>query len=444
MKDALCSRLMLAFMILASILFVTLALNGGYETHAATKEVTIVSVDGSINVMTAELIGEAIKEASSYSRPVILLLDTPGGGVDITFRIIGAIERASVPVIGYVYPSGAKAWSAGTFILISTHIAAMAPYTIIGSAQPVAYDPLGGSQPIEDSKIINALVSYLVERARMHGRNETAAALFITENLNLSAEAAKAQNVVEVVASSIEELLDAVDGYNVTLANGAYMLQTAGARAVWWQPSLRVQILKFISEPIIAYLLFIVGLFALIYGVASPGYGGEVIGGICIVLGLIGLGLAGVALGGVILIVLGVVLLLAELLTPGFGLLGFGGVLCIILGGLLLFPSGPWAVSPEWLDALRLVVLVVPLLAGAFFLFAAYKVVKARAKPPFIEEIVGDVGEAVDDIPSGGTGFILYKGEYWKAMSEQPIAKGQRVRIVAKEGPILKVKPEGE
>lgn len=400
-----------------------------------------VKLEGTITAMSAELVEEAINYATSQNIPIILTIDTPGGSLDATFRIIEAIEGSSVPVVGYVYPIGAKAWSAGTFILLSTHVAAMAPHTIIGSAQPVAYTPLGGAAPINDSKTINALVAYITERARLRERNETAARLFVEKNLNLSAEEAKNYKVVEVVAEQIEELLKTLHGLEVELMVGSYRLQTEGAKLVEWSPSIRIWVLRWLSEPIIAYLLFIVGMYALIFGVASPGYGSEVVGLICIVLGLIGLGLAGATIGGLMLIAVGAILLLAELFTPGFGLLGGGGFFCIILGGLLLFPSGPWAVSYEWLRDLLIVVIVVPLAIGSFFVFAAYKVVKARMAKPFITDMVGEVGEALERIPAGGKGFIIYKGEYWMASSEYLINSGQKVKIVGKNGPILKVRP---
>jgi len=192
----------------------------------------------------------------------------------------------------------------------------------------------------------------------------------------------------------------------------------------------------------ISYLLLIVGVYALIFGVASPGYGGEVIGVICILLGLIGLGFAGATVGGLLLMGFGAILLLAELFTPGFGILGGGGIFCMILGGLLLFPSGPWIISREWLNLLTIVVIVVPVAVGSFFIFATYKVIKARRMRPFKIDIVGEVGEAVEQITPGGTGFVIVKGEYWKATSDSPISSNQKVRVIGKQGPILKVQPE--
>jgi membrane-bound serine protease (ClpP class) len=424
------------------LFFLTLFL---YSAESSAEHIIAVKLDGTVTSMSSEVVGEALEEAEALNTPLLLLLDTPGGNLDATMKIIELIERAAVPVIGYVYPQGAKAWSAGTYILLSTHIAAMAPHTIIGSAQPVAYNPLGGTQPINDTKTINALTTFLVERARMHGRNETAAARFIKENLNLSAEEAKKMKVVEFVVGSIEELLKMVDGVEVQTSAGPYRIKTAGLTVVLWEPPLKLQILKAISDPLISYILFILGLYALIFGLTTPGYGSEVIGAICLILGLIGLGLTGAFIGGLILIALGAILLLAELLTPGFGLLGGAGFACIIIGGLLLFPSlpsGPWLISPELLNSILLTTIIVPLTIGAFFIFAAYKVIQARRRPPALKGIVGEVCVAVEDIPKGSVGLVRYGAEYWQATSDQDIKKGQKVRVIQKEGPILKVKLE--
>jgi membrane-bound serine protease (ClpP class) len=424
------------------LFFLTLFL---YSAESSAEHIIAVKLDGTITSMSSEVVGEALKEAEALNTPLLLLLDTPGGNLDATMKIIELIERAAVPVIGYVYPQGAKAWSAGTYILLSTHIAAMAPHTIIGSAQPVAYNPLGGTQPINDTKTINALTTFLVERARMHGRNETAAARFIKENLNLSAEEAKKMKVVEFVAGSIEDLLKMVDGVEVQTSAGPYRIKTAGLTVILWEPPLKLQIMKVLSDPLISYILFIFGLYALIFGLTSPGYGSEVIGAVCLILGLIGLGLTGVFIGGLILIALGAILLLAELLTPGFGLLGGAGFACIIIGGLLLFPSlpsGPWLISPELLNSILLTTIIVPLTIGAFFIFAAYKVIQARRRPPALKGIVGEVCIAVEDIPKGKVGLVRYGAEYWQATSDQDITKGQKVRVIQKDGPILKVKPE--
>lgn len=409
----------------------------------AENRVLTVKLEGAISSMSYELIGEALNFAERENLiAVVLLIDTPGGLLDATMSMIELIERSNVPVIGYVYPPGGKAWSAGTYILMATHIAAMAPNTIIGSAQPVTFEPLGGgSRPIEDPKTLNALEKYMMERARAHGRNETVASRFVRENLNLNDEDAMNMRVIEVRARDIEELLEKVDGREVIVRGRAITLRTFKASIIEWRPSLRVRILGFISEPILAYLLFIVGFWALIFGLSTPGLGAEVAGSLLLLLGLIGLGLVGANLGAVILMLVGFALLLTEFLTPGFGLLGGGGLICVLLGSLLLFP-GEWAVGTEWLNTLYTVMIVVPLSLGAFFIFVAYKVVAARRRKPFEMGIIGETAEALGEIR--GEGFVRLRGEIWRARSGTIIKDKSKVKVVGKEGPILIVEPVKE
>jgi membrane-bound serine protease (ClpP class) len=410
-------------------------------TGSSSKNILIVKIDGVINVATEELISEAVNFATASGfKAIIILIDTPGGMMDSTFKIVSTIENSKIPVIGYVYPVGGKAWSAGTVILMSCHIAAMSPSSVIGSCQPVSFNPLGGSEPINDTKIINALTTYLIERAKMHNRNETAARFFVEKNLNLGAEDALKNGVIEFIASSIDELLKVINGLQVRTISGDVKLDTENAQTVSFTPGLRVSILKIICEPTIAYLLLLLGLYALIFGFATPGYGGETIGAILIILGLIGLGLLSVNTLSLILIGLGAILLVAELVTPGFGIIGSGGIFCIIIGTLLLM-SGPMLVASEWLTTFYITGAAIAAVLGGFVLFAAYKVLKARRMKPVIGMMIGDTAIAIDDIDPGGYGFVRYHGEYWKAKANQNVKKGQKVLIKDKDGPILIVEP---
>ena len=424
-------------LILLTIFLFTITLT----TSSYSKNVLIVKIDGIINIATEELINEAVNlAATSNFEAIVILIDTPGGMMDSTFKIVSTIENSKIPVIGYVYPVGGKAWSAGTIILMSCHIAAMSPSSVIGSCQPVSFNPLGGSEPVNDTKIINALTTYLIERAKMHNRNETAARSFVEKNLNLGAEDALRNGVIEFIASSIDELLKAVNGVQVHTISGDVKLNTENAQIVSFTPGLRVNILKIICEPTIAYLLLLLGLYALIFGFATPGYGGEAVGAILIVLGLIGLGLLSVNILSLILIGLGAILLVAELVTPGFGIIGSGGIFCIIIGTLLLM-SGPMLVTSEWLTTFYTIGVSIAAVLGGFMLFAAYKVLKARRAKPVIGVMIGDTAVAIDDIDPGSYGFVRYRGEYWKAKANQNVKKGQKVLIKDKDGPILVVEP---
>ena len=425
-----------------SLLLVTSCLTAKCYSENSNRLV-VVNFEGTVSQMSVELLKEALTYAEKTKTPIILLLNTPGGSLDSTFEIIKLIERSSVPVVGYVYPSGATAWSAGTYILLSTHVAAMAPHTIIGSCQPVTLS-FTGSQPINDTKTINALTAFLVEKAKMHNRNEAVAKLFIKENLNLDAEEAKRLNVVEVVADSLEDLKAKIDGLTVQTASGSFTIKSRNAKIFEWSPSLRIAILKILSEPMIALFMLTVGLYLLIFGLASPGVGGEVVGGILLLLGLIGLGMIkNVSFGALILMAVGAILLLYELFTPGFGIVGGSGIICMLVGSLLLFPR-EWVISKDWLTTLYLTSIVVPLVFGGIFIFAAYKVVKARRKLPFFKRMFEGEAEVIEEITPEKAGFVMYMGEYWKAKSENHIKRGEKVVIVGKDGPTLIVKPKKE
>ena len=400
--------------------------------------VMVVALDGAITPASDKIVAEAILQAESMGcEALVITLDTPGGGLTETKEIAGLMERTSLPVIGYVYPAGATAWSAGTIILLASDIAAMVPGTIIGSAQPVQIGPMG-TEPVNDSKVINAVVALAEEKARINGRNVTAAREFVLTNLNLNAEDALKFGVIEFVSPSLEALLEEVDGVvakNRTLA-------TSGAEIVRFQPSLRLQILSILSDPLLAGLLLIIGLYALIFGLSNPGMGAELVGVIVLALGLIGLGFS-VNIGAVFLIILGVVLLLVELNSAGFGLLGAAGLACMIIGSVLLVPIG----SPEWytpadykMDAL-ITLLVPSIVMGLFFVFAIYKVAEARRRPTYSARMEKEVAEALDRIDPRG--HVMYNGEYWVAVSEEPIEAGETVEVVGKERMVLKVRRKG-
>lgn len=419
-----------SFILLASIAILFLAAPALGEAC-----VMVVALEGDITPASDEIITEAILQAELEGcEAMVITLDTPGGGLAETKEITSLVERTSIPVIGYVYPSGATAWSAGTIILLSSDVAAMVPGTIIGSAQPVSIGPTG-TEPVNDTKVINAVVALAEEKARVHGRNTTAAREFVTRNLNLNAEDALDYGVIELVSPNLETLIEDLDGMeakNRTLA-------TSGAEIVWFEPSFRLQVLAVLSDPLLAGLLLIVGLYALIFGLSNPGLGAELVGVITLALGLIGLGFS-VNLGALFLILLGIVLLLVELNSPGFGLLGAAGIACMITGSILLVPLG----SPDWytpaeykIDAF-LALIAPTVVIGAFFVFALYKVAEARRRPTYSEKMELEVAEALDRIDPKG--HVIYNGEYWAAEAEDPIEPGEMVEVVGKERMVLKVR----
>lgn len=411
---------------------------------AQSPKVLVVEITDTINQSTVEIITDSFKQAESIdAQAVILLLNTPGGGLDQTFEIASKIKQSTIPIIGYVYPSGATAWSAGTFILLSTPLAAMADYTIIGSCQPIE-TTLEGTRFINDSKIINALVEWLQERAVMYGRNETLAELFITENRNVNATEAKASNVIEIVASSIDQLLNKIDGRNVTTAAGTVTLQTKDAEKIQYSAPIQIQILKIISNPILTSLLLMLGIFAVLVGISSPGYGAEVFGVIAILLSLIGSGF-NISTLSIIFIIIGCLLLIVEIIIiPGFGAVGLGGIICLIIGSIFLIPSYPtqrWLISDEYMTEALIIMLLIIVLFALFFAFLLYKIIKIRKKKSPLGKFVGETAVVIEQITPEKTGFVRYKGEYWQAKSDTKIEINTKVSIVDKDETILVVKP---
>lgn len=413
--------------------------------EAGAGPVVRLRVEGAITRATDLYLEEGLQYARERDAAAVFLeLNTPGGGLEETFRITDRIAASPVPVVGYVTPRTAHAWSAGTVILLSTHVAAMAPFTVIGSSQPVALGE-GGFTPINDSKIINALVGKLEALAASHGRNQTAARAFVTENLNLGAEQALAADVIEHVAADERALLAAIDGSTVETVGGNVTLRTAGREVVAFEPSLRVATLGVFFDPLVAGLLMMVGIYALIFGLGAPGLGAEVAGAIAVLLALVGLGF-NVSLVGLVLLGLGAALLLAELYAGGHGVFGVAGVAALVLGTVFLAPLNPagpgqWSFPAQYQqDALVLLAAPSLLLAG-FMAFALVKVQQARKQIPLNADVVGQEAEALEPFGPGKTGFVTFRGEQWQAVSEWELAAGERVVVRSKDGPVLRVEP---
>jgi membrane-bound serine protease (ClpP class) len=398
--------------------------------------VLAVELQGPITPASDDIVAAALQEADAGGfQAVMLLLDTPGGGLTETYEILRQMEETEIPVIAYVHPEGAVAWSAGTLILISSDVAAMAPHCIIGSAQPVRLSALGEAEPINDSKTTNAIVALIEEKARSHGRNTTAAREFVASNLNLNADEAKNYGVIEYIAASPEELLGQING---SRAKNATLL-TEAAAVQYFQPPINLQLLRLLSDPTLAGLLMLVGLYALIFGLSSPGIGSEALGVVALALGLIGLGF-NVNIGAVFLLLLGLGLILAELHSHSFGILAVAGLICVIVGSILFVPTSfpQWYVPGSYQQSMALAIILPSLILGAFLAFAIYKVAKARFAPPMLGHIVGEEAQAIDRLDREG--YVLFQGEYWQANAEDMVEKGEMVVITGKDGGRLKVK----
>lgn len=426
-------RIGLSFLILILLL---LANPASSASAGSNGSVLAVELQGAITPASDDIVLAAISQAEAEeATALMILLDTPGGGLTETTEILRLMEETKLPVIGYVYPEDAFAWSAGTIILISSDVAAMAPHTIIGSAQPVQLSPTGGTVPINDSKTINAIVALMEEKARKHGRNTTAAKQFVVSNLNLNADEARNYSVVEYIAASPEDLLSQINGSRAKNAT----LITAGAKAEYFEPPLNLQLQLLLSDPTIAGLLMLIGLYALIFGLSSPGMGAEVFGVTALAMGLIGLGF-NVNVGAIFLLLLGLGLILAELHSHSFGIMAVAGLICVIVGSVLIVPTSfpQWYVPGSYQQSMALALILPSLILGLFLAFAIYKVAQARFAPLENDRFEGEEAEAIDRLDPDG--YVLFQGEYWRAEAGETVEKGERVVILGKADSRLQVK----
>jgi membrane-bound serine protease (ClpP class) len=410
--------------------------------QSSSDDVILVEITGTIDESTVEIIKDSFKMAdTSNAEAIVLLLETPGGGLDQTFRIEELIATNDIPVIGYVYPTGAASWSAGTFILMSTHLAAMSNFSVIGSCQPVQVTATG-TELINDSKTINALVSWIQERANKYNRNATLAKEFITKNRNVNATEALQLGVIEFVAKDVNSLLRQVDGTVVQTSTGNITLSVENATLVQYTPPLQIQFYQFISNPLLTSILLMLGIFALIFGISAPGFGAEVFGVIAIVLSLAGSGFA-ISQLSLLFLALGVILLLIELLViPGFGVVGIGGVISLFIGAVFLVPTystREWVIKTAWIDSIIIVLLVFVALFAGFFIFLLYKVLEVRKKKQAIGIFEGETAETIDALGPNQPGYVRFRGELWKAKSDVFIPVGTKVTIDKKEGAVLTV-----
>ncbi|MDD1750860.1 MAG: nodulation protein NfeD [Methanothrix sp.] len=407
-----------------------------FACATSSGPVLAVELQGPITPASDDIVVTALQEAKTGGfQAVMLLLDTPGGGLTETYEILRQMEETKIPVIAYVHPEGAVAWSAGTLILISSDVAAMAPHCIIGSAQPVQLSPLGDTEPINDSKTTNAIVALIEEKARAHGRNTTAAKEFVVSNLNLNTVEAKNYGVIEYVAASTEDLAKQINGSHVKNAT----LLTERAEVQYFEPPLNLQLLRLLSDPTLAGLLMLVGLYALIFGLSSPGIGSEAFGVVALALGLIGMGF-NVNIGAVFLLLLGLGLILAELHSHTFGILAVAGLICVIVGSILFIPTSfpQWYVPGGYQQSMALAIILPSLILGVFLAFSIYKIARARFAPPVLGHVVGEEAQAIDRLDKEG--YVLFQGEYWRAESEDTVENGEMVVITGKDGTRLKVK----
>ncbi len=431
-------------LILLSLLLASLATGGGDAQGGDKTVIYVLRIEGTITEGTSLELVEGLREAEEMEVEAFLVeLNTPGGLVDSTRKITEAILNSEVPVITYVTPKGAIAASAGSFILISGNIAAMAPGTTTGAAMPVEIGMEG--RKAADEKTIKFYAGHVESIAASRGRNATQAKRFVTENDVLNENTALERGIIDLIAEDETELLSKVDGMTVEIGAENRTLATKNASLYIKEKSVRSYLLETLSNPQIAFILLMVGMYGLIFGFMSPGtYVPEMIGAICLILSLYGMGLFEVNMFGVLLIFIAVILFIAEALTPTFGILTTGGAVCLIIGALIL-PKEPFLFNPqsEWFEGFLLTIIGVVVATAVFFFFAIGAVLKARKRRVQVgaEELIGKVTRAETKI-NEDKGTIKIRGEIWNArtLDEETIKEGEKVEIVDREGLTLIVK----
>ena len=419
------------------ILLLTVAFSVMAQTKdAAAPHVDLISIDGTINPAVDDFIRESIGRAKAGgAKALIIELDTPGGLLNSTRTIVKEMLGAEVPLIVYVAPSGAGAGSAGVFITMAAHIAAMAPGTNIGAAHPVA----GAGQEVKGvmgEKIENFTASFSESIAQKRGRNTEWAIQAVRKSVAITEKEALKKNVIDIVARDLDDLLRQANGRKVDINGKDVVLSVKDARVVRHEMSLKQRVLNTIADPNIAYILMMAGFLGLYMEFAHPGvFFPGIAGAICLLLAFASLQVLPINYTGLALILLGVGLLVGEAFFPNFGVLGIGGIVSLALGSLLLFdtPSSDFGVD-------RSIVFTAVGTVGSFVLAISYLVFRSQKATPAVgkEGLIGQIGEVRGKLAPSGRIFV--HGENWSAQADGPIDVGEKVRVVGYDGMQLKVR----
>jgi len=399
-------------------------------------EVYVLHIDETVTAGTAKHVSRGLQTAESAgAEAVVIMLNTPGGLVTATLDIIQAMSASPVPIITYVGPQGAISASAGTFILLNGHIAAMSPGTTCGAAMPVTMTAPGGEAQAADQKTINFLAGHMKSIARERGRPVDLAEKFVTENLSLDNSEALEKSVVDLNAADRDDLLQKIHGMAVKPQTVNRTLHTSGAVVTVLPMNISENFNHLISNPTLSMILLLLGIYGLIIGFYSPGiFLPEILGAVSLILGLTGMGLFQGNLGAGLLILLGAGLLVAELFTPTYGILGAGGVISIVLG-ILFFPIEP-LMPANWFLAFKIMALGIGIIGAAVLLIVIIGLSLIRRLEPRQgdAEFRHAAARVVKSLEPEG--LVSFRGEIWLAVSRDGnnIPEGQRVIIFERRG----------